>query len=250
MQPQGCESIMSNIPAKHHRPMFGKLPPSPTDRWQLVEEFIDVWYGARQSDGFSNAELDAAEKKHGLRLPGELRRWYQRAGRRYDVWCHTLGMYFIEPDALFVSGEHLVFLMDDFEGAISWGIRLQDLDQQDPPIWAMPAQDVLQEGDPPHFPCSATTTGFAISHMLFELGINNKRFIFTPCPSNWLEALPSHFQRCDIEHYYFSNRQACPFYEGIDTIVAPSNGWLCVRTEAAFALLPPSLRAGRSPETK
>ena len=241
---------MSDETAKHHRPMFGKLPPSPADRWRLVEEFIDVWYGAIQPAGFSNAELDAAEKKRGFRFPRELRRWYQLAGRRYDVWCHTLGMYFIEPDALLVNGEYLIFLMDDFEGAICWGIRLQDLDQEDPPIWAMPAKDLLQEGDPPQFQCSATTTGFVISHMLWELGINNKRFIITHCPGNWLEYLNGTFLRCDIEHFHFNNRQACQFYEGIDTIVAPSNGWLCVRTEAAFAVLHPLLRAGRYGEPK
>ncbi len=230
--------------------MFGTLPPSPADRWRLVKQFIDVWYGALQPDGFSNAELAAAEKKNGFRFPGELRHWYQLLGRRYDVWCHTLGMYFIEPDALFVDGEYLIFLMDDFEGSIRWGIRLQDLDQEDPPIWAMPAPDLLQEGDPPQFQCSATTTAFVISHMLWELGINNKRFIIAHLQSNWMEYIYSHFRKCDIEHFYFDSRHPCHFYEGVDTIAAPSNGWLCVRTEAAFALLPPLLRAGRADNAK
>jgi hypothetical protein len=234
--------------------MFGKLPPSSRERWQLVKEFIDNWYRELQpGDGYSTAELDSAQKKLGLHFPGALRDWYQLTGRRFDVWCHTLGMYFMEPWAVLNWGEYLVFLMDDFEGTVFWGIRLQDLEQDDPPIWALPAQDLVKEGDLPTFQCNATTTGFAITHMLFEMTFErrNNPYILAECQGDWLEYANSNFQRCDLsQHYVIDQRHGWQFWEGIDIIATTGDRCIRVatRTEQAFARLHPSLRAHRRSE--
>jgi hypothetical protein len=234
-----------------HRPLFGKLPPSAVARWRLVTEFIATWYPELQpGDGYSSAELDAAQEKLGYRFPGAVRDWYQLAGRRSDVWCHTLGMYFVEPWAAPVLGEYLILLMDDFEGTIAWGVHLQDLEQDDPPIWALPDQDFVKEGDPPTFQCTPTTTGFAIAHMLFEMTIEkrNSPHILASCQGNWLEYASRYFRHCDLSpHCLHDQRQGWQFWEGVDIVATTGENSISVvaRTEEAFAGLHPSLRAHR-----
>jgi uncharacterized protein (TIGR02996 family) len=233
-----------------HRPLFGQLPHSRAERWRLVEEFIENWYGAlKPRDGYSQKELDDAEARLGFRLPAALREWYQLAGRRFDVWCRTLGMYFMEPTALgLVMCDLLVFRMDDFEGYVSWGIRINDLGQEDPPVWGIGPSGSPDSGESESvFECSPTTTFFAVMSMLEELPIKNPQVIVGRCQGDWSEQVRRSFQKCDFtigRYYPGDNSFVSEVYEGIDTLVRLGRYHVSVtaRNEEAFARLDPSLR--------
>lgn len=56
------------------------------DRWSLLTDFAAEWHSPLQEgDGYSAAELDAAEQRLGLKLPLALREWYRLMGRRKDI---------------------------------------------------------------------------------------------------------------------------------------------------------------------
>lgn len=107
--------------------------------WEFVAGFAADWtdrpLGA--GDGWSDAELAAAEERLGLRLPAALREAYALLGRREDLTGNhdTLRA----PDELDVdeTGEALVF-RDENQGAARWGVLLRDLDQDDPPVRMRP----------------------------------------------------------------------------------------------------------------
>jgi hypothetical protein len=211
-----------------------------------MQEFIENWYGAvKPGDGYSQKEVDDAEARLGFRLPAALREWYQLAGRRFDVWCRTLGMYFFEPKALGVEFDGIfVFRMDDFEGYVSWGIRVSDLGKDDPSIWGINAPDLGYS--PSVFECTPTTTLFAIQSMLEEMSMNNP-FCSAYCEADWSEYVRSTFQKCDFTigpYWNAIDSSVLEVFEGLDTVVRLGNHALSVtaRTEEAFARLDPSLR--------
>ncbi|NWF30706.1 SMI1/KNR4 family protein [Streptomyces sp. PKU-EA00015] len=107
--------------------------------WEFVRGFAADWsaepLGA--GDGWSEAELAAAEERLGLRLPAALREAYALLGRRTDLTGNHDTLR--SPAELYVdeAGEALVF-RDENQGAARWGILLTDLAQEDPPVRMRP----------------------------------------------------------------------------------------------------------------
>ena len=108
------------------------------DCWSLLQDFIAEWHGPLEpGDGYSEAELDAAEQRLGLKLPEALRELYGFAGKfieRFSVnpYAFTaLKELNIEED-----DEEMVWLFAETQAIVSWGIRQQDLTQDDPPVYS------------------------------------------------------------------------------------------------------------------
>ncbi|MEV7602047.1 SMI1/KNR4 family protein [Kitasatospora sp. NPDC089797] len=99
--------------------------------WALVRGFAAYWgepLGPR--DGFTGAELDAAEQRLGLRLPVALREAYRLFGRRADLTSSQDVL--LTPDELHVLDGALVFRAEN-QGCAHWGVLLADLALDDPP---------------------------------------------------------------------------------------------------------------------
>ena len=108
------------------------------DRWSLLTEFVAEWHmPLQEGDGYSAAELDAAEQRLGLKLPLALREWYQMAGKRTDLFA--IDPYdFTKPSDLSIEEDdgHVLWLFSETQAIVDWGIRQQDLMQDDPPVYS------------------------------------------------------------------------------------------------------------------
>lgn len=221
-----------------HRPLFSTLPARRLERWRLVEEFIDVWYRPLQAaDGFSEAELAAAEKKLGFRLPAALREWYALAGKRDDVWSKQDDSEF--PPYLRRDGENEALIIRvENQGCELWGIRSRDLGQEDPPVVEI-FEDVQ---------ASPTISAFACQVLLYEAKFAGKSGVIWAggdfLDRNIRNTLLSKFRKCQFSgRYWVAN--PLRFFEGTD-IVLEEHGrtWLYVAARGAKALeqLSPRIR--------
>jgi hypothetical protein len=129
------------------------------DRWRLVDEFIEVWHRPlAPEDGYSEAELRAAEQRLGCELPAALREWYALAGRRADVWSRQDRL--LPPDRLRIDpGSGTLIVRSENQGCEHWGIRVADLSRDDPPVWEVRGSELA----------SPTTTAFACLVLLYEV---------------------------------------------------------------------------------
>ncbi|MFG2910526.1 SMI1/KNR4 family protein [Kitasatospora sp. NPDC048286] len=99
--------------------------------WALVRAFAAYWgEPLGPGDGFTDAELDAAELRLGLRLPVALREAYRLFGRRADLTSSQDVL--LTPTELYVLDGALVYRAEN-QGCAHWGVLLDDLDREDPP---------------------------------------------------------------------------------------------------------------------
>lgn len=113
------------------------LPPALASRsaaWDYIRGFAATWSTPLSpDDGTPEAELAAAEKKLGVRLPAAVREAYMLFGRREDL--HSNMQHLLTPADFYVDDreEALVF-REENQGAAFWGIPLTDLRHPDPPV--------------------------------------------------------------------------------------------------------------------
>ncbi|MFJ1800989.1 SMI1/KNR4 family protein [Streptomyces sp. NPDC088180] len=104
--------------------------------WSFIRGFAGHWVSPLEvTDGWSGADLAAAEERLGVRLPAALREAYLLFGRRrdltssYDVLLGPAELYVDE------AGQALVFRHEN-QGAASWGILLDGLQDDDPAVFS------------------------------------------------------------------------------------------------------------------
>ncbi|MFD5573601.1 SMI1/KNR4 family protein [Streptomyces cadmiisoli] len=104
--------------------------------WAFIRGFAAHWVGAAlgSDDGWTEADLDAAEERLGLRLPTALREAYLLFGRRQDLTSNHDVL--LSPAKLYVDDakEVLVFRHEN-QGAASWGIFLDSVHEEDPAVF-------------------------------------------------------------------------------------------------------------------
>jgi uncharacterized protein (TIGR02996 family) len=225
-----------------HRPLFRQLPSRRVERWRLVEEFIEVWFGPLQvGDGFSEAELTAAESRLGFQLPAALREWYAFTGKRDDVWSSQddfLDLQDLEID----REEDALLFRRECQGCDWWGIRTTDLKSDDPPVFRFDSR-VAQPRDTPSR-ISPTITAFAIAVMLLHLP--SARFLSGYClnPDIWQE-IKGNLSECGLpDRCCRAGTSPLYFYEGTDIIVSKSSSddfVFAARTEEALRELSEAL---------
>lgn len=107
--------------------------------WLFIRGFAAHWAGAAlgADDGWTEADLDGAEERLGLRLPAALREAYALFGRRRDLTSNHDVL--LGPAELYVddAGEALVFRHEN-QGAASWGVLLGSLQDDDPAVLMRP----------------------------------------------------------------------------------------------------------------
>ncbi|MFM9633231.1 MULTISPECIES: SMI1/KNR4 family protein [Streptomyces] len=103
--------------------------------WSFIRDFSTHWASALQiGDGWTEADLAAAEERLGFQLPAALRKAYLLFGRRRDLTSNHDVL--LSPAELYVDDvkEALVFRHEN-QGAASWGILLDSLHDDDPAVF-------------------------------------------------------------------------------------------------------------------
>ncbi|MEL5960888.1 SMI1/KNR4 family protein [Streptomyces sp. CLV115] len=103
--------------------------------WHFIRAFARDWSRSplTESDGCTPAELDAAQARLGLPLPAALREAHQLLGRRPDLTDNQDSL--LAPQDIYLDADRgvLVFRVEN-QSCAYWGIRVTDLDQDDPPV--------------------------------------------------------------------------------------------------------------------
>jgi hypothetical protein len=102
--------------------------------WRFIRRYTESWLTPlTDDDGWTEADLHAAEQRLGLRLPPAIREAYALFGRRQDltsVQDRLLAPHELEVD---MTGEVLVHRVENQSVAV-WGVPLAAMDQPDPPV--------------------------------------------------------------------------------------------------------------------
>jgi hypothetical protein len=198
------------------------------ERWRLITEFIEVWHGPLGAeDGFTEAELVAAEDRLGIKLPTALREWYALAGRRNDVWSRQ--DHLVPPTQLELDRESdILIVRQENQCCETWGIRTRDLNQEDPPIVEVGAG--VQS--------SPTTSAFACQAAFYEVKFApNVLQAHGAIPEQVTRnALDHKFSKCDLPDRYWVASPVI-FYEGTDvTVETCASEWVCVAARGEEAI--------------
>jgi hypothetical protein len=111
--------------------MFDNIPNTRPARWRRMKSIIQKWLRPLTAkDAFTPKELDSMEAKLPGPLPKALREWYQFAGNANDLWSYQDRLCLPQIDR-----EVLVFCFEN-QGIWSMGVRVSDLGQDDPPVFA------------------------------------------------------------------------------------------------------------------
>ncbi|HWE97228.1 MAG TPA: hypothetical protein VG269_24930 [Tepidisphaeraceae bacterium] len=139
--------------------LLRELPCDREGRWNALKVFFKGWYGEiGPADGYTEQSICAAEERLKLTLPTALREWYALAGKRTNVWsCQDR---FLPPDKLRAEDNRLVIYVEN-QGVVKWAIQLQDLADDDPPVFVTDPQDSADWIEE-----SPAVSAFALSQML------------------------------------------------------------------------------------
>ncbi|MEU0270266.1 SMI1/KNR4 family protein [Streptomyces sp. NPDC006307] len=100
------------------------------EAWRFIAGFAAYWQRPlRPGDGCTPAEVEAAERRLGLRLPAALREAYLRFGRRGDLTGNHDTL--LAPEELYVADGALVYRVEN-QGCAFWGVALEELDRDEP----------------------------------------------------------------------------------------------------------------------
>jgi hypothetical protein len=83
-------------------------------------------------DGTEEARIAEAENALQLRLPVALRQYYRLLGQADAL--NTIHNFFHHVEDLRIEDGCLIF-MDENQSAVSWGVRLSDMHEEDPIVW-------------------------------------------------------------------------------------------------------------------
>lgn len=105
--------------------------------WRVAEILAADWSERplTPADGYTDADLDAAEQTLGQPLPAALREALKLFGRRDDLTRNQDPL--ATPEDLDTYEGALVF-REENQGVCAWGVMLEDLDQDDPPTYLRP----------------------------------------------------------------------------------------------------------------
>ncbi len=116
-------------------------------RWRGVVSFIRNWVGPFDSQqGMAPKELDNILRTKSLHLPTAVREWYVLAAN----WNQGgLGVWIHPRDLTACAEDGMVWILTDTEGITQWGVRVADLDAEDPPVYSLAAG--MDESEFPNF---------------------------------------------------------------------------------------------------
>lgn len=192
--------------------------------WALVRGFAAYWgEPLGPDDGFADAELDAAERRLGLRLPAALREAYRLFGRRADLTSNHDVL--LTPDELYVLDGALVYRAEN-QGCAHWGVLLDDVEREDPPTVIRPdlADKSRERWEPWEERLSTAAAVMAMTEKLLE---DDELTDFVDSP----DELPDGFRELP------ALGRGCRWYRGPDVLVSVvEDAWMTARARTPEAL--------------
>ncbi len=134
------------------------------DRWSLLKDFVAEWHAPlKDGDGYTAEEVDAAERRLGLKLPLALREYYLLAGQREDLVAKQ--NFLVSPDELEIEEGLLEFYCEN-QGVVHWGVNPDDLHLPDPPVYLN--DDGLYGGERENIRQNETLSEFVLQMLVLE----------------------------------------------------------------------------------
>jgi hypothetical protein len=130
--------------------------------------FLEKLYGRLR--GVGAGQLDAAERRLGLKLPRALRTYYLKTGATRAL--HQRHNRLLSPRQLRVADDHLVFYEEN-QNVVEWGIRVRDLKRADPPV-----RQGQQHDDHWHwYPEFKSVSEFALAQGAWQAVMGGMRYV-------------------------------------------------------------------------
>lgn len=188
-----------------------------------------------EADGYAPADLDAAQARLGLPLPATLRDAYQLLGHRKDLTDNHDSL--LAPQDLYVDEDRgvLVFRVEN-QSCAYWGIRVTDLDQEDPPV-VVRADLVRPAADDWATWLGRVSVAF-VEIVLSEALCADEDLMgwVTPDGTDLPEDIAAAFRRLPFPEYPISQQPGSRWYAHDEIILRDDRGTALfrARTEAAF----------------
>ncbi|MER5892166.1 SMI1/KNR4 family protein [Streptomyces sp. NPDC001876] len=170
--------------------------PDKARAWAFVRDFAAAWAEPLADGAGTRAEeMEQAEKVLGLTLPTSLREAYSLIGTRHDLTGNQDPL--LQPSELFVHDEFggvLVFRGEN-QGCAFWGVRLRDLDQDDPPVFVQSRDGWV--------PFLERVSLAWVELILSETLLGREERLYNACelPAGLIRELPSQFTRVEFPEY-------------------------------------------------
>jgi hypothetical protein len=194
-----------------------------------MKAFFKGWFGeVGPADGCSEQAIRDVEVGLELKLPAALREWYALASMRADVWSRQ--DWFLTPEKLRIMDEELVIYIEN-QAVVRWGVRLDDLTHDDPPVYVTDRHDTETVEE-----CPAISI-FALAQMLLISKFSGSRFSANgQATKSSLTAIARKYERLEIPDLNWPKRPT-RFYGGRDLVIE-TNGedwiWVSGRQSATF----------------
>jgi hypothetical protein len=106
--------------------------------WRFIRRYAESWLTPlTDNDGWTEADLQAAEQRLGIRLPAAIREAYAVFGRRQDLTSVQNRLLVPEELEVDLTGEVLIYRVENQAVAV-WGVPLAAMGQPDPPVLVAP----------------------------------------------------------------------------------------------------------------
>lgn len=191
-----------------------------TKTFAEIEALLRGWYGAPpKHEGITGSGIDNAAKTLGVDAPEAMRTFYERFGARADT--------------------SLVFRVEN-QGVTSWGVRLRDLGEADPPVVVAD-----YENDGAWVEQSKTFSEFALAMTLFDLKWNERAALQANGPladGRDVRALEERLEPAPVSPWIWPVRPSRLFTAAQGDVVVTMDGggadvwlWLSARDDDAKA---------------
>lgn len=119
--------------------------------WRFVARFAEYWLGEPLdvASRVSAEQIEVREADLGVRLPPAVREFYRFFGSRHDLFSNQNVLLSVVQRQMYVD-EGALILRHENQGACRWGILLEHLDRDDPPVVVLGdlADKSLEEWEP------------------------------------------------------------------------------------------------------
>jgi hypothetical protein len=207
-------------------------------RWTQVKEFIATWRGPlSDQDGLGLDEIAEAERRLGVSLPNALREWYQLAGKRKNLI--SLQNRLELPAELKPIGRFLPIYSEN-QAVVIWGLRLDDLDLSDPPVYMYGNETNLSEVSAHDW----LMENKALSEFIFQMVVFETLFAApfsgnAPITDATVKTVEQNFERLDFPDWHWPRYPSRLFGNAKTLIEVDGNQWIWVATrdEISFSAI-------------
>lgn len=135
--------------------------------WRFVQRFAEYWLGEplAATSGVSAEQLDTREAALGVQLPPSVREFYGLFGRRHDLFSNQDVLLSVVQRQIYVD-EGALIVRHENQGACRWGILLEHLGQEDPPVVVL--ADLADKSQERWAPWTKTFSAAVVQWLVYE----------------------------------------------------------------------------------